>query len=92
MANHAARKLRQSIENLERVIAIEFYTAAQGREFNAELRAGKGAEAAYLRLRQDIPALVEDRYMGPELDHAHELLANGALADAAQAVVGKLQA
>lgn len=90
MANYAARKLRQSIGNLERVIAIEFYTAAQAREFHAELSAGKGAEAAYARLRQDIPALKEDRYMGPELDHAHELLASGALADAAEAVVGKL--
>jgi histidine ammonia-lyase len=90
MANHAARKLRQSIGNLERVIAIEFYTAAQAREFNIELRAGKGVEAAYARLRQDIPPLKEDRYMGPELDHAHELLASGALADAAEAVVGKL--
>jgi histidine ammonia-lyase len=90
MANHAARKLRQSIGNLERVIAIEFYTAAQAREFNVELRAGKGAEAAYTRLRLDIPPLKEDRYMGPELDHAHDLLASGALADAAEAAVGKL--
>lgn len=90
MANHAARKLRQSIGNLERVVAIEFYTAAQAREFHPELRAGKGAEAAYQRLREDIPALKEDRYMGPELDHAHELVAKGALAQAAEAAAGRL--
>ena len=90
MANHAARKLRQSVQNTERVVAIEFYTAAQAREFNLDLRAGNGAQAAYERLRADIPALKQDRYMGPELDHAHELVSSGALLAAAEAAVGKL--
>lgn len=90
MANHAARKLRQSVQNTERVVAIEFYTAAQAREFNLELKAGKGAQAAYERLRADIPALKQDRYMGPELDHAHVLLRSGALLAAAEQAVGKL--
>lgn len=90
MANHAARKLRQSVQNTERVVAIEFYTAAQAREFHLELRAGKGAQAAYDRLRADIPPLKQDRYMGAELDHAHELVSEGELLAAAEAAVGKL--
>lgn len=92
MANHAARKLRQSVHNTERVLAIEFYTAAQAREFHPELRAGRGAQAAYECIRADIPALQGDRYMGPELDHAHELVGSGALRRAAEGAVGALKA
>ena len=90
MANHAARKLRQAVWNTERVLAIEFYTAAQAREFHLELRAGKGAQAAYECMRAEIPALQEDRYMGPELDQAHELVRSGALLAAAEGAAGKL--
>ena len=71
---------------------VERLQAAQAREFHPELRAGRGAQAAYECIRADIPALQGDRYMGPELDHAHELVGSGALRRAAEGAVGALKA
>ena len=90
MANHAARKLRQSIWNTERVLAIELYTAAQAREFRKEFRAGKGAEAVYRCIRKNIPPLKDDRYLGTELDRMHDLVESGAILKAAESEVGIL--
>jgi len=90
MANHAARKLRESVNNTERVVAIEFYTAAQAREFRREYRAGMGAEAAYAAIREVVRPLKGDRYMGPELDQVHELVTEGIILRAAEREVGTL--
>ena len=92
MANHAARKLRQAATNLERVIAIELYTAAQGREFHRELRAGSGAEAAYAFVRKNVPPLKHDRYMAPELDRVAETVRDGSLRTAVERTTGELRA
>jgi len=91
MANYAARKLRTAVDNTERVLAIELHAAAQGREFHRELRAGQGAEAAYRCLRLNVPALVDDRYMGPELDRIHELVGMGTVRAAVEEEVGTLR-
>ncbi len=91
MANLAARKLRKAAWNTERVLAIELYTAAQAREFHPELRAGKGAHAAYRLVRQHLPPLKQDRYLGPELDRMHELVADRSVLKAAERAVGRLQ-
>ncbi len=91
MANHAARKLRQAVWNTERVLAIELYTAAQAREFRPELKAGTGAQAVYKCIRNNIPPLKEDRYLGTELDRLHDLVASGSILAAAETAVGKLQ-
>jgi len=92
MANHAARKLRQAATNLERVLAIELYTAAQGREFARELRAGSGAEAAYAFVRKNVPPLKHDRYMAQELDRVAECVGDGTLRAAVERSVGALRA
>jgi histidine ammonia-lyase len=91
MANHAARKLRQAVWNTERVLAIELYTAAQGREFHSELRAGVGAQAAYELIRKHLPPLKSDRYLGPELDRMHELVSDGIVLDVAQRAAGSIK-
>jgi len=91
MAMHAARKLRQAAGNTEHVLAIELIAAAQAREFAKDLRAGKGAQAAYEALRAEIPPLEEDRWLAPEIDAVHALLAQGAFAGAAEAAAGPLK-
>jgi len=90
MANHAARKLRTVVHNTERVLAIELHTACQAREFNKDLRAGVGAEAAYDCLRRSIPPLKKDRYMAPELDRVHDLIRSGVVLSASEKAVGRL--
>lgn len=91
MANHAARKLAVSADNLTRILAIELLCAAQAREFHRELRAGAGAEAAYRLLRQNVPPLADDRFLAPELDRVHALIADGAVVRAAERACGALQ-
>ncbi len=86
----AARRAREVLGNCEQVLAIEWLCAGQAREFHRELRAGRGASAAYDRLRATVPALDEDRYLHPDLVAVSDILRSGDLVSAAEAVVGKL--
>ena len=88
----AARKAREIAENVEQVLAIELLCAAQAREFHKELRAGKGAAAAYDALREVVSALAADRYLKPDIEAARELIRSGRLVSAVEAAVGELEA
>jgi histidine ammonia-lyase len=88
MGLHAARQAAAVVEALAQVLAIEALAAAQGLDFRRPLRAGRGAAAAHDRLRAEVPRLVEDRLMGPDLEAARRLVATGALVDAAAAALG----
>jgi histidine ammonia-lyase len=66
-------------ENLERIIAIEALCAAQGVGFRAPLTTSPALQLMVARLRQDVPALEDDRYLAPELETARDLVASGAL-------------
>jgi histidine ammonia-lyase len=74
----AARKARQSVGCLERVLATELMCAAQGIEFRRPLKAGVGVEAAHAVVRERVEALHEDRVLGPDLDALTELVQAGA--------------
>jgi histidine ammonia-lyase len=76
----AARKARQSVGCLERVLATELMCAAQGIEFRRPLKAGVGVEAAHAVVRERVEALHEDRVLGPDLDALTELVQAGAFA------------
>ena len=49
MGMTGALKLRQIVENAERIVAIELMCAAQGLEFRRPLRASREVERAYRR-------------------------------------------
>jgi histidine ammonia-lyase len=83
MAAHGARRLRQMVANLERILGIEALCAAQGVEFRAPLATSAPLAAVVARLRAEVPALAEDRFLAPDLDAAARLVASGALAGAA---------
>ncbi|MFT7579233.1 MAG: histidine ammonia-lyase [Myxococcota bacterium] len=87
MGMHAARSLARAVDVLAYVLAIEALVAAQGISLRG-LRAGVGVDGAYRRLRQDVPALGEDRVLAPDIELVRELLIAGALADAAAPVLG----
>lgn len=88
----AARKARQIVTNVERVLAIELLCAAQARDFHPEFRAGKGAEAAQAAVRARVPPLEQDRYLHDDLVAAHELIVSGEFLRAVEAAVGPLLA
>lgn len=79
MACHGARRLLLMTRNLAHIIGIEAVTGAQGITLRP-LATAAPLEAAIKRLRQDIPALSDDRYMAPDLSAAADLILTGTLA------------
>lgn len=78
MGTTAARKLRTVIDNVMRVLAIEYLAAAQAIDFG-QGKLGEGTEKAYRLLRAEIPRLEDDREMHPDLARAEAMLRRGTL-------------
>ena len=74
----AARKLRRSIDGLQRVLAIELLTAARGIELRGEKPAPVTGRVI-AAMRETIPGPGPDRYLAPEIASAVALVAAGAL-------------
>ncbi len=82
MAAHGARRLLRMNANLDRILGIELLCAAQGIEFRAPLKTSQPLQKAIARLRQDVAALGDDRYMAGDMESAAALVGNGAIATA----------
>jgi len=87
----AGLKLRRVLANARRTIAIEVLCAAQAIDLRAPLRPGAPVAAALRRLRREVPALEEDRFLAPDMAAAEALVVAGDLAAAAEQVVGRLR-
>ncbi len=64
----AATKLRSIVENAEHLMSIELITAAEGLEYRAPLRPGRGVKRAYEIVRAHIPRLTNDRPLAPNIE------------------------
>ena len=78
----AARKLRRSVANLGRLVAIELVAAAQAIEMR-DPDPGPVSARVIGRLRQSVPTLTSDRVLAPDLAAAAELVMAGGVAEAA---------
>jgi histidine ammonia-lyase len=79
MATFAARRLQPMIKNTAHILGIELLAAAQGIEFLRPLQSSVALEHAHALLRQHIPAMAQDRFLAPDIEHATTLVRNGAL-------------
>ena len=79
MATFAARRLQAMISNSAFILGIEVLAAAQGIEFLRPLQSSRALEQAHALLRQHIPAMAQDRFLAPDIEHATTLVRNGAL-------------
>jgi len=61
-------KLRQIVENGERIAAIELMCAAQGLECRRPLKASATMERAHDAVRAVVPRLDQDRVLAPEIE------------------------
>jgi histidine ammonia-lyase len=86
----AARKLRESVANLRRIIAIELVCAARGLDLRAPLAPAAGTGAALRAVRERVEGPGPDRQVAPDLAAAEDLIAAGALLDAVEAEIGAL--
>jgi histidine ammonia-lyase len=83
MACHAARRLLPMARNLGNIIGVELLVAAQGVGFRAPLKTSETLKRVVDRLRQDVPALEDDRFMAPDIEAAAGLIDNGTILAAA---------
>jgi len=68
MGMTGALKLRQIVENVERVVGIELICAAQGLEFRRPLQASQEVESAHAVVRAIVPRLNEDRVLAHDIE------------------------
>jgi len=80
MATFAARRLQPMIANVAHILGIEWLAAAQGIEFLRPLASSPPLEQAHATLRQRCPAMMQDRYLAPDIEAASALVREGALA------------
>ncbi|HEY3133442.1 MAG TPA: histidine ammonia-lyase [Gemmatimonadaceae bacterium] len=67
MAMGAAWKARRVVRNLENILAIELMCGAQGIDFRAPLRPGRGVRTAHERVRDIVPKLENDRVLSADI-------------------------
>jgi histidine ammonia-lyase len=80
----AALKLRQILDNVERILAIELMSAAQGIDFRkqtigAHKQLGRGTRAAYALIRERVPFIERDTLMYPHIEAVRQKVASGEL-------------
>jgi len=86
----AALKSLKILENVQRVISIEFMTAAQGLEFHKPLESSPGINAAYAAIREKVPKLEKDRPMYEDMERLCCLVRDGTIVQSVEQSVGKL--
>jgi histidine ammonia-lyase len=79
MGTTAARKAMQVVQNVRKVLAMEWMTAAQAIGFRDANQLGTETKKAYALLRQHVPFITEDELMYVHLHKAEALLKDGAL-------------
>jgi histidine ammonia-lyase len=86
----AARKLRRSVDGVSRVLAVELLTGARALDLRRPLEPSPATGAVVELLRRTIPGPGPDRHLSPEIEHAVDLVASGAVVRAAEGAVGAL--
>ncbi len=79
MATFAARRLQPMIANVAHILGIELLAAAQGVDFLRPLRSSPALEQLRALLRGHCPAMMEDRYLAPDIEAASALVRDGSL-------------
>ena len=79
MGWHAARKLRQAVDNLASILAIELVTAARAIDLRAPLAPAPVSAAVVRVLRSQVAGPGPDRFLAPDLASAAALVREGAV-------------
>ncbi|MFC1795497.1 histidine ammonia-lyase [Pseudomonadota bacterium] len=90
MGSISALKLLSVLRNVERVLAVEFLTAAQALDFRAPLNPGKGILLAHELLRSRIKHADQDYEVRNDLDICADILRSGELETAVENEIGAL--
>lgn len=85
MGSISGRKALRVVRNLEKILGVELFCAAQAFDFQRPLKSSPVLEAIHARVRQDIAHAADDRIYATDLQAATELVRSGALTAIARA-------
>ncbi|MCP3937374.1 MAG: histidine ammonia-lyase [Actinomycetia bacterium] len=77
MAWGAVRKLRRVIDNVRRILAVEYVIAARAIDLRAPIEPAVATGALVSLLRKEVPGPGPDRFVAPDLERAEKLLRSG---------------
>ncbi len=86
----AARKLRASLANLTRILAVELVCAARALDLRAPLLPAAGTAAARDLVRTAAGGPGPDRSPAPELDRVERLVGEGVVVAAVEGAIGEM--
>ena len=92
MGTIAARQARRIARNVENILTLELFAAAQGLDFRRKAlgsgaHLGQGTAPAYALIRERVPFLEQDAVMYPYIEAVRELVASGRMAGAVKSVI-----
>jgi histidine ammonia-lyase len=76
MGANGATKLLRVAENLERILAIELFTAIQALEFRRPLRSSERLESVVKSFRETVPFTNDDKVMYKEMEKSVNFMRN----------------
>lgn len=91
MSPISVRKCQEILRNVQDVIAIEMYCAAQAMDFRKPHKPGKGTGAAYKKIREYVPFLEKDRPLFPDMNKIAGLVRNNEILKEVEKEVGEIK-
>ena len=84
MGPAAARQAREITGNVEKILALELFAAAQGIDFRrkvlgSDAKLGRGTNPAYEFIRQQVPFIEKDTLMYPHIEIMRKMIGDGSL-------------
>ena len=84
MGTIAARKARDIMDNVRKVIAMEILTSVQAIDLRGKKKLGVGTEAAYNIVRDHTPFIDKDRIMYKDINICEDLIKDNLLVEAVE--------
>ncbi len=91
MGSISGRKALMVIDNLEKILGIELFCAAQGFDFRKPLRSGGIIDGCHSAVRKMIPFAESDHIMSEEMNKAIQMVRKGTLIDISNKVAKRLK-
>lgn len=91
MGTIAARKAKEILENVRRVLAMEIMCACQGIDLRGNNGLGKGTMPVYNAVRSCVSMLKEDRPLYEDINKCEELIINNTLVNVCEQNAGNIE-
>lgn len=90
MGSIGARKAFEVINNVKKILSVEFLCAVQGMDFLRPLKSGKGSEEAYRYIRRRVGHISEDTISSEEMLKISEIIFDESFLKAVEKKTGRL--